>query len=208
MKTDYLKIIFYKKLSKFSNDAAFINETFEELLKNYTARGRYYHDLTHIINLLKLYEEYKPSLNDTDVVFFSIWFHDAIFDTWKKGNEEKSADWAKSVLSKTNMPPSRIEKVVDCILATKSHETNGDSDMSFFLDFDMSILGSEETIYEIYTKQISDEYSFYPTFLYNRGRKKVLESFLEKEMIYKTGTFKALLEQSARANIQRELDSL
>jgi predicted metal-dependent HD superfamily phosphohydrolase len=208
MKTEHLKIIFYKKLSKFTDDSAFINETFEELVKSYQARERYYHDLTHIVNLQKLYEEYKPSLMDTDVVFFAIWFHDAVYNTWKNDNEEKSAALAKTVLSKTNISAERLQKVVDYILATKTHETNGDDDLSFFLDFDMSILGSEETIYDIYTKQISDEYSFYPTFLYNRGRKKVLESFLEKTSIYKTPIFKNLFEQSARANIKGELDSL
>ncbi len=208
MKTEHLKIIFYKKFSKFTDDSAFINETFEELAKCYQSRERYYHDLTHIVNLQKLYEEYKPSLMDTDVVFFAIWFHDAVFNTWKKDNEEKSAEMAKDILSKTNFSPERLQKVVDYILATKTHETNGDDDLSYFLDFDMSILGSEETIYDIYTKQISDEYSFYPTFLYNRGRRKVLESFLEKTSIYNTPTFKNLLEQSARANIQRELENL
>ena len=208
MKTDYLKIIFYKKLSPYCSDSALINAMFEELIELYSYKNRFYHDITHVTSLLKRWEETRTELNDEEVVYLAIWFHDAIFDTWKSNNEEKSAELAAEFLNKTNFPPSRIEKVVNYILATKTHESNGENDLNYFLDMDLSILGSEETIYEIYTQQISDEYSFYPTFLYNRGRRKVLNGFLDKEFIYKTKIYRAKFEEQARVNIQAELEKL
>lgn len=208
MKSDYLRIIFYKKLSFYSQDTAVINGTFDELLKCYNTPKRYYHDMTHIISLLKLWENNKNRLADEEIVYLAIWFHDAIYDSWKSDNEELSAEMAKEFLIKINYPEYKIEKVLSYILATKTHESNGDSDLNFFLDFDLAILGSDETIYDIYAQQVRDEYSFYPTFLYNRGRRKVLNAFLEKNSIYKSDEFKALLESQARANIQRELDNL
>lgn len=205
MKSDYLRIIFYKKLSQYSNNTALINGTFDELLKLYNSDKRVYHDLTHIINLLKLWETHKNKLMDEEVVYLAIWFHDAIYQSWKSDNEERSADMAKDFLLNVDYPITKIYKIVDYILATKTHESNGDNDLDFFLDFDLSILGSDETIYNVYTQQINAEYSLYPNFLYNRGRKKVLNSILEKPVIYKTDEFRTVLETPARNNIKREL---
>ncbi len=208
MRIDYLRIIFYKKLSQYSQDTADINGTFDELSKLYSSPKRYYHDITHITNLLKLWESNKNKLGDEEIVYLVIWFHDAIYDSWKSDNEELSAEMAKEFLIKINYPIYKIDKIGQYILATKTHESNGDSDLDFFLDFDLSILGADETIYDIYAQQIRDEFSFYPNFLYNRGRRKVLNAILEKKSIYKTDEFRSLLENQARLNIQRELDSL
>jgi predicted metal-dependent HD superfamily phosphohydrolase len=208
MKTDYLKIIFFKKMLNYCNNKDLLEKTFDDLLDLYGSKNRFYHDITHIISLLKRWETSKENIEDDDVVYLAIWFHDAIFSTWKSDNEEKSAELAIEFLSQTSFPKERIEKVAQYILATKTHESNEDNDLNYFLDIDLSILGSEETIYDIYTKQISDEYSFYPTFLYNRGRKKVLTGFLEKEFIYKTAEYRSQLEEQARINIARELENL
>jgi predicted metal-dependent HD superfamily phosphohydrolase len=208
MRNDYLRIIFYKRLSKYSTDTAQINGTFDKLLKAYQSEKRYYHDLTHIISLLKLFEEHHGALLDKDVVYLAIWFHDAVFDAWKSDNEEQSAEWAKEFLTTIGFPNAKADKVVNFILATKTHESNGDGDMNYFLDFDLSILSADDTIYDVYTKQIRDEYSFYPSFLYNRGRRKILQNFLNKNHIYKTDVFYGKNEAKARENIQRELDNL
>ena len=208
MKTDYLKIIFFKKMLHYCSDKALIETTFDDLLELYNANNRFYHDLTHVSSLLNRWEDSKLNINDDDVVYLAIWFHDAIFNTWKSDNEEKSAELAVEFLNKTSFPKERIDKVVTYILGTKTHESTGENDMNYFLDIDLSILGSDETIYDIYTKQIRDEYNFYPSFLYNRGRRKVLNSFLDKEFIYKTEEYRSKLEEQARINMARELESL
>lgn len=208
MKTDYLKVIFFKRLSKYTDDATLINNTFTDLLNDYNAEQRHYHDLAHINNLLTLLEENKFQIEDEDAVFFAIWFHDAIYNTWKTSNEEKSADFAYEILRQTTMQPARIEKIVHYIHATKTHTTNGDRDLSFFLDFDLSILGAESLIYDVYTRQIREEFHIYPNFIYNRGRRKALRSLLERAYVYHTHEFRGQFETKARANMQRELDTL
>ena len=208
MKKDYLKIIFYKKLSKYSDKTTIINDAFDELVRHYSSDNRQYHGLTHIVKLLRLFDEYKFYITDEDVVFLAIWFHDAIYSTWRDDNEEKSAFWAKEVLKETSMPAESIEKVVKYIKATKTHESDNDPDLSIFLDFDLSILGSDETIYDVYSRQIRDEFSLMPSFLYKRGRRKVLKSLLSRPHIYHTNIFQNLLEVKARENIQRELKYL
>ena len=208
MTKDYLRIIFYKKLSKYSDNTAFINNTFDELIRYYSSDNRQYHGLTHIIKLLRLFDEHKFNLQNEDVVFFAIWFHDAVYSTWRDDNEEKSAFWATEVLKETAMPLSLIEKVVHYINATKTHETDNDLDLNFFLDFDLSILGADDTIYDVYTKQIRDEFSLTPSFLYKRGRRKVLNALLERPNIFHTPIFQNTMEAKARENLQRELSKL
>ena len=79
---------------------------------------------------------------------------------------------------------------------------------NFLLDADLAILGKDWETYENYIKQIRKEYSIYPDFLYNLGRKKILIHFLEFEEIFKTEHFKAKYEKIARENIQKEISML
>ncbi|MDZ7880313.1 MAG: hypothetical protein U5L45_21735 [Saprospiraceae bacterium] len=208
VKTDYLKIIFFKRLSKYTDNTTFINHTFTDLLNDYTSEKRHYHDLSHINNLLTLLEENKFRVLDEDTLFFAIWFHDAIYNTWKDNNEAKSADYADEVLRQTDMHPSRMKKIVKYINATKTHTADGDHDLELFLDFDLSILGAESSIYDVYTRQIRVEFSMYPNFIYNRGRRKAMRQLIERPYIYQTDEFRRRLEAQARENIQRELDTL
>ncbi|NJN35360.1 MAG: hypothetical protein HC817_15010 [Saprospiraceae bacterium] len=110
MRNDYLKIIFFKKLSAFTNDSGLINKAFDDLVKAYDSPRRFYHDLTHIVALLKMWEIKKAHFLDPDVVYLAIWFHDAVYDAWKSDNEERSADLARVFLSQTSFPKSGIEK--------------------------------------------------------------------------------------------------
>ncbi len=210
MKTDYLKVIFYKRVSHYTEGGslAFINQTFDELLHAYNSNKRHYHDLNHIIHLLNLLESYRFQVNDYDALYLAIWFHDAVYVAGRSDNELKSAEWAKTFLSKTQMPTAQIEKIQRYILATQTHETTGENDLNYFLDFDLSILGAEDDIYDIYARQIKEEYSFFGSFLYNIGRKKILKQLLAQPSLYKTEYFKDKYETQARANIEREIEVL
>ncbi|MFD2921463.1 hypothetical protein ACFS6H_17175 [Terrimonas rubra] len=90
------------------------------------------------------------------------------------------------------------------ILATKAHQASTDPDTNYFTDADLSILGQPWEVYETYYKNVRKEYAMYPDFLYNPGRKKVLQHFLSMDRIFKTNHFFGLLEAPARANLQRE----
>lgn len=94
------------------------------------------------------------------------------------------------------------------ILATKLHEISQDNDTNYFIDADLAILGRGQYEYQKYTEQIREEYSIYPDFMYNNGRKKALQHFLQMDAIYKTDYFFEKYEKQARLNISNELETL
>jgi len=139
---------------------------------------------------------------------FALVYHDFIYSPTSKDNEEKSAREARKKLALLNVPPEKIRFVEELILATKNHVLNKSSDINLFTDADLSILGSAEDLYKIYSQQVREEYSIYPDILYKPGRKKVLQHFLEMTAIFKTDFFHDKLEAAARRNLENELREL
>lgn len=203
-----LNSIFADLISKFSDNEKLKTDYWQEIEKSYSQKNRKYHNLTHLENMILELENVKEETSDYDVMLFSVFYHDIIYKATSKDNEEKSAEVAKTRLDKLNISNERITKIYNQILATKSHKRSDDSDTNFLLDADLAILGKDWKVYENYIQQIRKEYSIYPDFLYNPGRKKVLTHFLQFDEIFKTDHFKEKYEKMARENIQREISML
>ena len=77
------------------------------------------------------------------------------------------------------------------------------NDEKWMIDFDLGILGQPWNRYFEYTKQIREEYKSVPNFMYKRGRRKVLQHFLNKSNIYATDSFYEQYERQARENPDR-----
>ena len=197
--------IFSNLISKFSNDEKLKVDYWQEIEKSYSQKSRKYHNLLHLENMILELENVKDEISDFDALLLSVFYHDITYKATSKDNEEKSAEIAKKHLEKINISSEKIAKVYNQILATKSHKRCDDSDTNFLLDADLAILGKDWNVYENYVHQIRKEYSIYPDFLYNPGRKKVLLHFLEFDEIFKTEYFKEKYEKMARENIQREI---
>jgi len=200
---------FKNLLNKYTSDKKQIDQYWLELEKSYNFKSRYYHNLSHINELLQFYDKYEHELIKKNVVLFAIFYHDIIYDIKKKDNEKQSAEFAKNSLKDLNIKQEIINFCYDYILATKKHNIDSsDTDLAYFLDFDMAVLGKDWEDYHIYTEKIRKEYQIYPSILYKKGRKKALESFLQTEQIYKTDAFFKLFEEQARKNIQKEINLL
>ena len=187
------------------------NSHLKELVKAYTSSNRYYHNLTHIQQLLEYVDQYKELLSFPDQVQWAIWYHDVVYNPLRKDNEEKSAALALQRLQELGLDPASYIRVGPWITATKLHVLPDDDptfDGPFLLDIDLSILGSERAVYEQYGSQIRKEYAMYPKLLYNKGRRKVLNHFLEKDFIFQTKVCQDLWEEKARENLLWELEKL
>ncbi|EDP96701.1 hypothetical protein U8527_00165 [Kordia algicida OT-1] len=194
----------------YTNDETLLIQLWEEINKKYTSSRRRYHNLDHINYMLKLASKNKADFNDFDILLFAIWYHDIIYKATKSNNELKSAEFAQKQLKKLQIDTKRIENCFNLIVSTKKHEiiNTKNQDNAYLLDFDLAILGTSWESYKAYTQKIRKEYNMFPDFMYNKGRKKVLQHFLERPRIYYTEKYYDLWETIARENIQKELTLL
>lgn len=200
-----LKNIYFDLAQKYTNDLQLIEKLWTAIENNYSENTRHYHTLAHLEFLLSQLREISNNIVDRDTFLFAVFYHDIIYDVTKSDNEERSARLAEQRLKQINYPQANISKCAEMILATKKHLITGDIDIDHFTDADLSILGQSEKLYRIYCTQIRNEYAVYPDLIYNTGRRKVLEHFLNMDRIYKTDHFFIQLENQARKNLSGEL---
>ncbi|UUC46755.1 HD domain-containing protein [Flavobacterium cerinum] len=203
-----LKELFTELLHNYTNDDNRIIIYWTEIEKNYSGKGRYYHTLQHLDHLLNQLIVVKSEIKDWDVVLFTLYYHDIVYNSRKSDNEEKSAELAEERMKQISVPAEVIELCKKQILATKSHLTATDQDTNYFTDIDLSILGQDWNTYSDYYKNVRKEYAVYPDFLYNPGRKKVLQHFLAMDRIFKTDLLYDKFELRARQNMQKEMELL
>jgi len=203
-----LKETFTKLLSKYTDDNRLTNILWTEIEKNYTGKKRHYHTLQHLDNLYSQLTIVKEEIKNWETILFTLYYHDIIYNATKSDNEEKSAELAEKRMKEISVSSNIIEQCKEQILATKSHHKSIDSDTNYFTDADLSVLGKSWETYALYYKNVRKEYAIYPAFIYNPGRKKVLNHFLSMDRIFKTDFFYNKFETQAKQNLQRELDSL
>lgn len=197
-------------LTKNYCDSTLAESLWAEIESQYIIKNRHYHNLSHIFNMLKQLDETKTEIKDLESLKFAIWYHDIIYKSTKKDNEDKSALFALKRLKKINFNPERVQIVQELILSTKKHTIikSQNNDNAVLLDLDLSILGTDWNTYKKYISNIRKEYKIYPNFMYNPGRKKVLNHFLERETLYFTEHYKEQYEAQARENLNREIKLL
>jgi predicted metal-dependent HD superfamily phosphohydrolase len=184
------------------------NDLWQEIALAYSEDHRFYHDLSHLVNLL---EELAPAWDnfaDRDAVMFALFYHDSIYDVKSRTNEEESADLARRRMVRLQVPLKTIKAATSHIMATKSHAPTGNGDTDLFTDADLSILGKPEEQYMNYSRNVRKEYEIYPDELYVPARMSVLQRFLDKRRIYKTELFSDSYENAAIANMKSELEQL
>ena len=201
-----LKQSFEATIKNYSNDQKLRDSLWSEIESHYGEKKRYYHNLSHLENMLTELNAVRSQITDWDTVMFALFYHDIIYKSTAKDNEERSADLAVKRLRGIDFP--QITKCAEMILLTKAHSMSDDNDTNLFTDADLSILGKSWNEYEAYFRNVRKEYGIYPDFLYKPGRKKVLDHFLSMKQIFKTKHFYELYEMKGRENLKRESGSL
>lgn len=188
--------------------AAKVDQTlFQELDTLYSEPTRFYHDKTHVAECLANFQPYREQAMHPAEIEVAIWYHDAIYDTKAPDNEEQSAALAERALGSARVANDSITRIVEMILATKTHEVSS-PDSALMVDIDLGILGTPAEVFETYDQNIRKEYHWVPLELYGPGRVKVLQSFLERDVIYHTKQIQSLYEAQARTNLTNKLAEL
>lgn len=203
-----LKETFTNLVKGYSDDLEQVDRLWEELVSFYTNEHRYYHSLSHLENVFLRLKEVQELISDWDVVLFSLFYHDIIYDVEQSDNEEQSAVLAEKRMRELKVPLTQIHKCRKQILATKGHHFHSDPDTNYFTDADLSVLGQDWKDYAMYAENVRKEYAVFPDAVYNPGRTKVLKHFLQMDRIFKTDYFHDRLEKQAKENIQREMEEI
>jgi predicted metal-dependent HD superfamily phosphohydrolase len=166
--------------------------------------------LAHIAQLLELLDRHGEAIVDA-----TRW-------RWRSSSTTRSttppgrqrgggAALAAARLAALGLPSERVGEVVRYILATRHGRSAAgidEADLALLLDLDLSILGAAPAEYCAYAEAIRREYASVPDGLYRAGRRRVLEDFLARERIYRTGRLSVLWEGPARANLADEVARL
>jgi predicted metal-dependent HD superfamily phosphohydrolase len=203
-----LKDIFRQLTIKYPSGIQIIEKLWAEIEKQHSRYARYYHNLSHLENMLSELMQVHAKINDWDTVLFALFYHDIIYKPTSDNNEERSAELATARLHEINFPKEQIKKCKAMILATKTHLQSPDGDTNYFIDADLSILGQSWENYSAYANNVRKEYSIYPDLIYKPGRRKAVRHFLKMDRIFKTDFFFDKFEEKARENLSRELNML
>ena len=186
----------FKKISqKYTNDESKIDDCWSEIVRAYD--GRAYHNLNHISTLYTHLSNIKELIDDFDMIFYAICYHDIVYDISSSENELQSALLARDRLYSLGVNSSMIDRVYSHIMATKSHQKSLDEDTNLFIDADLAILGSDN--YDEYINAIREEYR-----VFGEGRERIVKYFLSQPQIYHTKHFYNLYEEKAIINLSRE----
>ena len=183
------------------------HDVYAEILAYYSEPGRHYHTPKHIEHCLRQFDLASSEMDDPDAVEMSIWFHDLVFDITADDNELRSARRFVE-LAGESMDSEFKSKVYDLIMATAPPRQPKTKDEKFMLDIDLSSFGlpwedfvRDSTAVREESARLSDA-EFFP------GQRAFLESLISREHFYFTDFFRSRIEETARTNIRRHLESL
>jgi predicted metal-dependent HD superfamily phosphohydrolase len=181
------------------------DERFDQLVTAYSDSGRHYHTFDHVLDCLEMLDRFSHLAIKPDEVEMALWFHDAIYDTHRRDNEEASADWAACVMTQAGVEDSSIEGIRRMIQATCHRTAPATRDEALLLDIDLSILGRNGSEFAEYADQIRREFAWVSDDAFQSARAAVLRSFLDRTQIYLTSELHSRYEQRARENLESAL---
>jgi predicted metal-dependent HD superfamily phosphohydrolase len=180
----------------------------DPLLSAYDQPRRAYHNIRHISQCLHELDAMRELCEQPDTVELAIWYHDAVYDSTRHDNEDRSAALASNDLHAANLPDKTVHAVHELILATKHSQSPVTRDAQLLADIDLSILGQERDVFDEYERGIRQEYAHVEENAFRAGRGKILETFIARQNIFSTPRMREKFEERARENLARSIARL
>lgn len=182
----------------------FHKNIFDDLMKKYEEKHRYYHNLKHILYMLDTNRyiqnhDYYP-LDDEEAMKFAIFFHDSIYKTdlnYYEYNEVFSCRYCEEMLKNMNFKDNFIRNVASLILSTDLdfyqngiYKNRNDIDYLHDLDYSYGLLCCDYTTFVYFNDLLKKEFSlFVRLFIFDKERKKFLLELIDNPPIFKTKPF-------------------
>jgi predicted metal-dependent HD superfamily phosphohydrolase len=185
------------------------SSSLQRLRAAYDEPHRAYHTARHIGACLRLLDEAAVTAAAEHVVEVeaALWFHDAVYDTRARDNEERSAELAVEALGGAGVADDVVARIAAHVRATKAHVPES-ADGQLVIDIDLSILGEAPEVFARFEEEIRREYAWVEEAAYVAGRTAVLRGFAARPFIYGTPLFRERYEARARANVEASLAKL
>jgi len=186
------KISKFKKLLSEAVDIARsygFDITVESIMERWSETHRHWHTPDHLNEMLEgvkeLYKDKKVSEREYNILMIAAIFHDIVYDTKKKDNEEKSVEYMMSKFNKElidtriSISDWRVDediiKITDVIMGTKTHDSI-EGLLKKFNKLDTAILDSQFIDMLDWENKIYKEYKWVGWKEYKKGRTKFLLS--------------------------------
>src|SRR5271170_6547335 len=179
-------------------------EMVARLIPRYGEPHRRYHTWSHIGACFDA-AEYLTPLPISQEIVLALLYHDAVYFPFAKDNEEQSAMLLVIEGRRAGLDVGLLKKSAAMILATEHASSPESEDACIVVDADLSILGTDEATFDRYENAIREEYKAVHDEAFAAGRRKVMQSFLDREWIFSTRIGRAIWEETARANIKRSV---
>jgi predicted metal-dependent HD superfamily phosphohydrolase len=180
----------------------------DQLVACYAEPHRHYHTAQHLEECFALLEPTRHLAQNPEEIALALWFHDAIYDTKRKDNEDRCAAWAREVALDKGLTHDSAQRIAQLVLVTKHDAVPAGSDAELLVDIDLAILGATAARFDEYEDQVRREYSWVPAILYRRERRRILEEFARRPTLYSTPYFRDTRDRQARANLARSIERL
>jgi predicted metal-dependent HD superfamily phosphohydrolase len=179
-----------------------------DVLGRYSEPHRHYHTAQHLAECFEKVQDIIHLAEHPAEVNVGLWFHDAIYDTQRHDNEERSAACARSAARGLGVSAESAERIYDLIMFTRHAAVPIGVDAQVLVDADLSILGAQPARFQEYEAQVRREYGWVPEEMFRSSRATILKEFLGRPHVYCTAHFRARYEAQARRNLQRSLAHL
>lgn len=179
-----------------------------DVLGRYSEPHRHYHTQQHLAECFEKIQDIIALAEHPAEVKIGLWFHDAIYDTQRHDNEERSVAWARSAGRELGAAADSAQRIYDLIMFTRHAAEPIGIDARVLVDADLSILGAQPARFQEYERQVRSEYGWVPDAMFRSTRAKILKEFLARPHLYGTGPFQERYEAQARRNLQHSLMAL
>lgn len=180
-------------------------ELFRFLVEAHRVPERHYHTLDHVLDCLRKFDALRERAPSPLAIELAVWFHDAIYDSRRADNEEKSAELAYQQLQQAGVEERLAAKVRDLVVATRHDAEPVGTDQALLVDVDLSILGQPDEVFDRYEAAVRREFDWVTDTLFWRRRAEILASFLSRGHIYHDAGMATELEAAARRNLARSI---
>jgi len=170
----------------------------DEVIERYEEPHRYWHVISHINDLLKnineLYNIKKINKREFELLNIVTIFHDIVYNTTKKDNEEKSVEYMLSKYenyNNINSNEKNVKIISDIILNTKTHDSN-ERLCKIFNDLDTNVLDDEFINMLDWENKIYNEYKWVGWNTYKIKRIEFLNSSIKDHIGNKNNILKLI----------------